>query len=279
MTTRRRARGAAAVLLALAGLFPAPRMASARQDLGPAPHAGPDAALVVRARNVFLEPGLDGWAVTDVFWVENTTGSALGGGAPGPAWTHPLPEAARDLQLTLGDAEDPRLSAQGSRIGLAGPLEPGRHAVVARYALDDPFVPFPQEGLADRVEVLVSDAAPPLRVVGLAPLGTTEPQPGFVFRRFGARDFSLPEFGLVTAAGTPAPSSPAPLAAGLAVALLLAAGVFLASRSRRADGGQERRRLLLEIARLDEAQARAGADQASYAARRRDLVSRLRRLA
>lgn len=247
---------------------------------------GGGAELPVLVRNVFLEQDGDGWSATDLFQISNEGDRTLVAGTGDVTWAYPLPLGASDFQVGQGDLSADQIAFDGDRVRVSSPLPPGERLIVLRYRLDELSTTIPLPGRTDRAELLIREPAPPLRVTQLSPLATVELEPGSSYRRYLAEGLS----GVTVTVALQDPSTGYPvewLAVVLAL-VLVAVAIAALKRPSASDGvpgevpgpspppgsTDERRLVLLEIARLDEAHARDG-DLEDYRERRRALLARL----
>jgi hypothetical protein len=245
-----------------------------------APVGGAD--LPVRVRNVFLEGDASGWRVTDLLQVSNPDPHTLVPRAGDVVWRYPLPSEATDFELGQGDFGPEQAVFDASGVRIESSVPPGERILVIRYRLPSPATSFPMPGFTERAELLIKEPAPRLAVTGLDPVAAVELEPGNTYRRYlgaGLQDSSVDveevEEGRALRIQW--------LTVALALLLTLA-GILAVQRRGRVppavDTAQdERSRILLEIARLDESHEAQRPDALSaeeYTRRRRELVSRLR---
>lgn len=252
-------------------------------DTVSAPAGG--APLAVEVRYLVLEQAAEGWEVTDLLQVRHDGDRTLVAPSGGATWSHPLPAGAVDVEFGGGDLAPEVAAVRGDTLAIVAPIAPGQRQYLLRYRIpSEGDLRFPVPTAVDEVELLVREPAPTSQVALLDGVGTVELEDGVRYRRYTG----------TLAGGAPvevhfdADPSGLPLRelmVGLALALA-AVGLWAVSRgSGRAAGpvatgpatGDERDRLLLEVARLDEAIARADADEAErLRAQRADAVGRLR---
>ncbi len=257
-----------------------------------APASG--APLPVATRYIIAEEGPTGWLMTDLFEIAHEGDRTYVPAAEGASWRHPLPAGLRNPQVGGGDVSSDAAQVEDDALVLSGPISPGVRQFVLRYEVDtlDGLV-IPLAPGTRVVEFLVREPAPDLEVDGVPGVETVELQPGMTFRRYAGE---APTSGAlrVTAADPPARLPMEWVAVVLAI-LLAAAGLVAVGRGGGAtagsadpeawteaatgdEGGDERARLLLEVARLDqrlEGEALEPAERAALAARRAELVARL----
>jgi hypothetical protein len=243
-----------------------------------APPEGAEVAL--QARHIFLEPNGDRWQATDVFQLRNDRDRTIVARPGGRVWSYPLPAEAREVMTAEGELSSAVATYEDGRFVVRAALPPGERLFVVRYMLETPEVSIPTPGRTEAFDLLVREPAPPLVVEGMSPPESIELDAGETFRRYAAENVGVP---LVRVSmGEP---SELPQAQWIAVALAvaLAAGGLVALRGR----GQgvrrardDRHRILLELARLDEDfERRAGSSEAAtreYRRRRAELVRRLK---
>lgn len=234
------------------------------------------------ARNIFLEPNGDVWQATDVFQLHNPEGRTVVAREGGRVWSYPLPAEARDVMTSEGEMSADVATFEGGSFVVRAALPPGERLFVVRYLLDSLDLSFPTPGATRLVDLLVREPAPPLEVVGLAPVGSIELDVGQTFRRYTAQDLTAPS---VSIAPGEAEGPPPVQWIAVALALVLTAGGLLALRGRRpspaaAPRGDARQALLMQIAQLDEEYERRGTPSESatrdYRRRRAELVQRLK---
>lgn len=252
------------------------------------------ALLPVATRYIIAEEGPTGWLMTDLFEIAHEGDRTFVAAAGGATWRHPLPAGLRDPQVGAADVSSDAAQVQDGALVLSGPISPGVRQFILRYevdTLDGLVIPLAPDTRV--VEFLVREPAPDLEVDGVPGVETVEMQPGVTFRRYAGE---APSSGAlrVTAADPPARLPMEWVAVVLAI-LLGAAGLFAVGRGGGAaagsaasdawaeavpgdDGADERGRLLLEVARIDqrlEAESLEAAERAELAARRAELVARL----
>jgi hypothetical protein len=231
---------------------------------------------------VFLEGDASGWRVTDLLQVSNPDPHTLVPRAGDVVWRYPLPSEATDFELGQGDFGPEQAVFDASGVRIESSVPPGERILVIRYRLPSPATSFPMPGFTERAELLIKEPAPRLAVTGLDPVAAVELEPGNTYRRYlgaGLQDSSVDveevEEGRALRIQW--------LTVALALLLTLA-GILAVQRRGRVppavDTAQdERSRILLEIARLDESHEAQRPDALSaeeYTRRRRELVSRLR---
>ena len=240
--------------------------------------AGPGISLPIRVRNIFAEradPG-PGWAVTDLFELHNDTRATLVASEDGATWSHALPPGAVDFQVGQSDLPAGAASFGGGRVHVSAPVPPGESVYLIRYGIPDDDFTVPLDATTGSMELLVREPAGELSVAGLAALDPVEME-GATYRRFAGRDMAASV--ITVARGQPlTPSSSVPLVAVFLALALAAAGALLAGRARSrpaARAGDLRRRVLVEIARLDEEWGAGGVDVEDYDRRRGRLLKEL----
>lgn len=263
-------------------------------DTAVAPVGG--AVLPVSVRYLIAEESPTGWRITDLFEITHE-GDRTWVPAPdgGLTWSHPLPAGIRDPQVGGGDVSSDAAQVADARLSLSGPISPGVRQFVLRYEVDAlDGLDIPLEPGTGTVEFMVREPAPALEVEGIPAVETVEMQPGVTFRRYAGD--APPGGRLLVQAGSPPARIPVEfVAVGLAF-LLAALGLFAVMRrpggepagggvSPRAvpspaapDPAEDRERLLLEVARIDQQLDDPGLDddrRAHLADRRAVLVARL----
>ena len=233
--------------------------------------AGPGTGIPVRARNVFAEATDTGWTLTDLFEVSNPGSATLIAPAGGYSWAHRLPDGATDLDVGQSDLSPEETTLEGGRLQTAGAVPPGESIFLVQYRVDDSGLRIPSDTPTESFELLIREPAPSVSVSGLAALDPVELE-GVTYRRFAAT--SLPPTTVRLSLGAewrPADSIPW-LAALLAMVLAVAGGAVAVRRGRTAD----RRAVVVEIARLDEALASGAIGADEHQRRREELVARIR---
>ncbi len=242
-----------------------------------APAAGAD--VPVGVRYLILESVPEGWLVTDLYELEVEPGRTLVASDEGATWRHPLPTGARAAEGPDGaggfgglDAapggEDAGPRVEDGHVVVRAPLSPGPRQFVIRYVvpeLDGLAIPFAQA--VGTVEMLVQEPVPDLEVTGLDAVESVEMEPGVRYRHYTG---SFPGSTVVTLRVAEAPFRlPLEWTAVVLGLLLAAAGVAAVRRGGRRPGApgvpyapaadaaselspDERRRLLVEVAQLDE---------------------------
>ena len=259
-------------------------------DTTAAPVGGAD--LTIRVRNVFIEPMEGAWRTTDLFQLANDSDRTLVAREGDVTWSHPLPVGARDLELGQGDLAPEQIVLGDETVQVTAPMPPGERLVVLRYTLDVLETTVPMPGRTERVELLIREPAPPLDVVGLTGLPPVELEEGSAYRRFVGDSLQGVTARLVEV------DPPTTVSLGwvaVIMALILAGTGVLAFKGSRVPASEmthaavtepspgsedmePRRKLVLEIARLDEASADEAdpSRRASYLQRRDELLARLR---
>lgn len=252
-------------------------------DTAAAPAGG--ASLTVLERSVFLEIGEDGrWRATDLFEIRNDGSRTLVAPEGGVVWRHPLPERASDAEVRRSDVLSGGAEIKDGELVVTAPVPPGERLFVVGYAVPDPFLVIPIPVRTEVLEVLVQEPAPDLEAAGLQRGPQVELEPGRTFRRLTG---AAPAGTVVRLTEGRGPAEPPVRWTAVILAMVLTAVALWAVRwggaqaASRAAGApaRDRRSLVLEIARLDEAFASSSSPSAeereAYEARRRDLIRRL----
>jgi len=239
--------------------------------------SGPDAWPLLQVRNVVAtrpESG-QGWAVADFFELLNSAPATLVSGGTGPTWSHALPLEAVNARADESDLSPGMASFRDGRVHVSAPIPPGQSVYVLRYDIPGDDFGIPLEVTTGSVELLVAEPAGDLTVTGLAAVEGVELE-GVRYRRFAGRDLA-PSVVTVTGGETRMPFGPRSLVAVFLTLVLAGAGALVAGRSRSADRspGRRRRRVLLDIARLDEDRAGGRLAAEDYASRRTRLLKEL----
>lgn len=245
----------------------------------PAQPAGPDARPRLQVRNVVAarpDSG-KGWTVADFFELHNGVPATLVSGENGPTWSHALPRGARDLRVGQSDLSPGMASLRDGRVSVSAPIRPGGSLYLFQYVIPDDGFSIPVEVAIGSMELLVREPAGDLSVTGLAAVEGVELE-GVGYRRFAGRDVA-PSDITVTTGETRMPSGSLSLVAVFVTLLLAGAGALLAARSRNPAViplRSRRRRVLVEIARLDEEWTDGRLVEEDYRGRRASLLERLR---
>lgn len=239
--------------------------------------AGPGISLPIRVRNFFAvrdDPG-PGWSVTDLFELRNDFGATVVASEAGASWSYALPPEAVDFEVGESDLPPGAASFGGGRLHVSAPIPPGESVYVLRYRIPTGEFTIPLEGVTESMELLVREPADDLSVAGLM---ATEPitLDDVTYRRFAGRELAPSTIHV----GTGSPLLPGGNLAVLAVVLTLAlalVGAILAfrTRGRPPAAADRRRRVLLEVARLDERWNAQALGVEEYDRRRRELLSEL----
>ena len=242
--------------------------------------AGPQNRLAVRVRNTFLEP-LEpgpGWAVTDLFEVENSLQATLIASEEGASWSHPLPPGAVDFEVGQSDLPPEAASFRGGTVHVSAPVPPGTSVYLFSYGIPADAFTLPLGPGTRSMELLFREPVGELTVGGLAEVGPVDMEGG-TFRRFAGRD--LASAVVDVRPGRPlTPARSVQLVAVLLAAALTVIGSLVALRAQRrpvAGAGARRRRVLVEIARLDERWSDGELEVEDYARRRLQLLEQLER--
>lgn len=245
----------------------------------PALPAGADARPLLRVRNVFAtrpESGR-GWSVADFFELRNGVPATLVSGEAGSTWSHALPREAVDPRAGESDLAPGMASFRDGRVHVSAPIPPGESVYLVRYDIPEDDFGIPLEVAVGSMELLVRESAGNLSVTGLAAVGEVDVE-GVRYRRFTGRDLA-PSVVAVTAGATRTPFGSPSLVAVFLTLLFAGAGALLAARSGNAAGGPgpgRRRRVLVEIARLDEEWEAGELPADDYGSRRTRLLEKLR---
>lgn len=265
-------------------------------DTTTAPPEG--APIPVAVRYLLVEEAEAGWEVTDLLELEvegNRTWVAPEGGV---TWRYPLPGGIRDLRIGGGDVAPAATTVEDGILTIAGPLSPGPRQVVLRYTLDSLSMTVPLPGGVEEMDLLIREPAPPVRVLGLTPTEAVEMEPGVSYRRYAG--VALGESAIRVEAGEEGFTLPTAWLAVLLGLVLAGVGVYAVRRGGGEAGApapgdgrgpgsgpgpgpgapadrEKRARLILEVARLDQALETAeGGERDRLAARRAELLAALR---
>jgi hypothetical protein len=260
-------------------------------DTTPAPLGG--AALAIPLRVILLEevPNGGGWTAADLIHVAHTGDRTIVAAPGGATFVYPLPEGATDLEIGGTQMSPDAATLADGSLRVTSAIPPGEREFVVRYRVPDPYLTLRYAGKTAEAELLVKEPAPPLDVQGLQATQPIE-DAGVSYRRFAAAN--LTDATIVIREGKGEPLIPTRwLAVGLAL-VLASAALFAVLRPHPAVANapgaapaalagrsplERRQRLLLEVARLDEARdAGRISDADEWAARRRALLERVREL-
>ena len=262
-------------------------------DTAVAPAGG--APLPLQMRYVVLEPLGEAWQVTDLFQVQNEGDRTLVAGE-GAVWSFPLPAAGSDFRMG-GDVPPDAVRFSDGAVHVSVPVPPGPRQFVVRYTIEELRLELALPGAVHAVELLVTEPAPPVEVEGLRPMEPVELDPGVTYRRFAGTE--LRDAVVSVRPGRPTTGPPVEWL-GVGLGMVLAAAALWALRRRgpsprpatapvpgsagevaSPDRREERRRLVLEVARLDErmeAEGLAAEEREALAGRRSALLGRIREL-
>jgi hypothetical protein len=252
-------------------------------DTAVAPPGGGD--LIVESRSLFVEEAEPGrWQVTDLFQVRNGGSRTLVAAPDGSVWTHPLPPGATGGEVTQLDMAAAAGEVRDGAVFVTAPIPPGERLFVVRYAIPTLFTSVPVGPGTGSVEVLVREPAPAAEVTGLTQAPPVELDEGGLFRRFIAPESPTEDVAIIP--GQARRDPPVRWFAG-ALTLLLAGIAAWALRERLGVPSpraaipppSDRRALVLEVARLDEAFSElrepTPEERGAYEARRAELLRRL----
>lgn len=234
----------------------------------------------VRVRNLFLEredPG-PGWNATDLFELRNPNTATLIASERGATWSHALPPGARDFSVGSSDLPPDAATFAAGRVRVSHAMPPGDRVFLFRYRVPGDSIVVPMEGLTASMELLVREPAGRLFVQGLAPAEPVELDGG-TFRRFAGRDLA-PATVLLAPRDARSPAEALPLLAGIMALVLALAGALVLARGQspahpHSASPPARRRVLLQVAELDEALAAGEVEPAEHQRRRAQLLGRL----
>lgn len=242
------------------------------------------APIPLGVRYLLAEPVEEGWRITDLMQLdvigERTWVNAEGG----ITWRYPMPEGLQDVELGGGDVPSEGTVLRDGALEVSAALSPGARQLVSRYRLDSLALALPIPGGAREVEFLVQEPAPELVVTGLAPAEAVE-MDGVGYRRWAGTDLGSTVVQVRPGRG-PGPSLSLPWLAVILGLALTGVGIYAVTRRRDREiepvapagsPAERRNRILLEVARLDEALETArGAEAERLEVRRSELLARLR---
>lgn len=265
-------------------------------DTVTAPPSG--APIPLGVRYILAEAVEEGWQITDLLQLDAIGERTWVPGAEGVTWRYPMPPGIGEVEVGGGDLPGELTRFPEGSVEFTGPLSPGPRQLVVRYLLDSLALTVPLPGGVREMEFLVQEPAPPVRVSGLAASESVEMEPGVRYRRYVGIDLNS---GVVQVLEGEEPASlplewlAVILGLGLTVVGLVAVrrGVVPGTRSGGAvatgdppptaqpgptvlTARDRRRRLVLEVARLDEAlESAEGPERDRLLGRREELVALL----
>ncbi len=235
--------------------------------------------VAVQTRTLVLEPSDGAWSVTDLFELRNDGASTLVAPLGDPVWSHPMPERASGFELGESDIAPDAVTWTGGTVRTTAPIPPGVRLYLFRYQVpQEEDLRIPQTG-SERFELLVREPAPAVAVDGLSAEAPVTPEGGVTYRRFAGLNVA-PSTILVRESET---QTGVPLRGiAVALALLLALAALWGVRRGGETAEDRRARVVLRIARLDEAfEARTSPsdeEERRYKKERTRLAEQLRRL-
>jgi hypothetical protein len=239
--------------------------------------AAPDGAPIpLGVRYLLVEAVEGGWEVTDLLQLDVIGERTWVQDAAGVTWRYPMPGGIGEVEVGGGDLPTELTRFPDGAVEFTGPLSPGPRQLVVRYRLDSLSLTIPLPGGVREMELLIQEPAPPVQVTGLAPAESVEMEPGIRYRRYAGADLSGAVVQVQEGEGPtslPLEWLAVILGLGLAVVGLVAVqrgGGDAPSPSASLPGDVEaqhaadpavpfvtpldrRRRLVLEVARIDEA--------------------------
>lgn len=244
----------------------------------PAPPGG--ANFPVSVRNLFLQDMGTGWSVVDLIQIRNDGFRTLIPANGEPVWSYPLLGGAQDFEVGESDLAEDAVRFADGRMYISAPVPPGERLYAVRYAVPGHQFVAPLPGLTETMELLVLEPSPPTVVTGLQPLPPVEVEEGVTYRRYAAGDIVDDAVGLLM--GEEAEELPLEWMAVILTVVLAWLGLYAVYRDparATASAAGERRRLLREVAILDEAYAREGKvgnkARKAYRRRRERLLTRI----
>ncbi len=244
----------------------------------PAPPTGGD--FTVSVRNLFLQDVGTGWSVVDLIQIRNDGFRTLIPANGEPVWSYPLLGGAQDFEVGESDLAEDAVRFADGRMYIAAPVPPGERLYAVRYTVPGHQFVAPLPGRTETMELLVLEPSPPVAVTGLQQQLPIEVEEGVTYRRYAAEDIVDDAVGLLLAE-EPA-ELPLEWMAVILTIVLAWLGLFAVYREpagATASAAGERRRLLREVAILDEAHAREGRmgskARKAYRRRRERLLERI----
>lgn len=247
-------------------------------ETAPAPPGG--AGFPVSVRNLFLQDMGAGWSVVDLIQIRNDGTRTLIPADGEPVWSYPLLGGARDFEVGESDLAEDAVRFADGRMYITAPVPPGERLYAVRYAVPGHEFVAPLPGSTEVMEILVLEPSPSTAVTGLQPVPSIEVEEGVTYRRYTGADIVDDAVGLLLA------EEPEELPLewmAVTLTLVLAWLALYAFYRDPALGtvslADERRRLLREVAVLDEAYAREGRvgskARKAYRRRRERLMERI----
>jgi len=244
----------------------------------PAPPGGAD--FTVSVRNLFLQDVGTGWSAVDLIQIRNDGFRTLIPANGEPVWSYPLLGGAQDFEVGESDLAEDAVRFADGRMFVAAPVPPGERLYAVRYTVPGHQFVAPLPGLTETMELLVLEPSPPTAVTGLQPLPPIEVEEGVTYRRYAAGDIVDDAVGLLLAEEEE--GLPLEWMAVILTVVLAWLGLYAVYRdpaAATASAADERRRLLREVAILDEAYAREGKlgskARKAYRRRRERLLARI----
>lgn len=223
----------------------------------PAPAGGAD--FTVAARNLFLQDMGTGWSAVDLIQIRNDGASTLVSANGEPVWSYPLLGGAQDFEVGESDLADDAVRFADGRMYITAPVPPGERLYAVRYVVPGHEFVAPLPGLTETMELLVREPARPTAVTGLQPLAPVEVEEGVIYRRYASGDIVDDAVGLIL--GEEPDALPLEWMAVILSLSLMSVGLYAVyggPRAKQPSLADERRRLLREVAILDEAYEREG---------------------
>lgn len=244
----------------------------------PAPPGGAD--FTVSVRNLFLQDMGSGWSVVDLIQIRNDGTRTLIPADDEPVWSYPLLGGSQDFEVGESDLAEDAVRFADGRMSITAPVPPGERLYAVRYTVPGHQFVAPLPGRTETMELLVLEPSPPVTVTGLQPQRPIEVEEGVTYRRYASGDIVDDAVGLLMA------EEPEELPLEWMAVILTAVLAWLALYAFYRDPARatvsvadERRRLLREVAILDEAYAREGKvgskARKAYRRRRERLLARI----
>jgi len=233
----------------------------------------------VSRREVWIAEGPMGWEVTDVVEIQNPDSATfVPGEGDASVWRYPLPATALAPRvLQAGPVAGPA-RVEGTTLVAGNPIVPAANYYVVQYDLESLEMDLPLPGQTGLVQLLLREPAPAVRVEGLQRQPPEEIEFGTSFLRWAGE--ALQDQTIAVRLGEEGSGAGAWLvvAAALSLVLIGAASLLARRRSILAPAGAARRLrkdVLVDVARLDEEHARAGAGDSRATERYRRLRAQL----
>jgi hypothetical protein len=220
-----------------------------------------------------------GWEVTDVVEIQNPDSATfVAGAADAPVWRYPLPPTALAPRVLQSGPVTGPARVEGTTLVAGNPIVPASNYYVVQYDVESLEMDVPLPGQTGLVQLLLREPAPAVRVEGLARQPPEEIEFGSTFLRWAGE--ALQDQTIAVRLGEEGGGAGAWLVVAAALSLVLIGAASLLARRQSVlapAGGTRRLRkdVLVDVARLDEEHARAGAGDSRASERYRRLRAKL----